>query len=228
MIILHGDDSLSSRNRLRELKAGFSQKNNSQILSFKAGDLALSELVQLLTGNSLFNDDQLIIIEKLFSGLKNKNKQAIIDFLKNKQPDNLIVWEDKQVDGRKLAAFKVKVENFKIKNSLFAFLDCLSPQRQKEKITLFHQALENSPIELIFFLLARRVAELIVAKDDNGKKLGPMAPWQKNKIIAQAKTFSLKQLIWLYRQLLLIESSQKTGKTKLKLDWQLDLLLSSF
>ncbi len=228
MIILHGDNTLDSRQRLRELKGAFTKNPDTQIVELKGNRLSLTQLIQATQGNSLFGFDRLIVIEKLFTGQPSKAKQEVIDFFKKEGLENLIVWEDKQIDGRKIASLKAKVEVFKIKSSLFSFLDAFQPQFQKEKTLLFHQTLNDSPVELVFFLLAKRVAQLIVAKDSQGKSLESMAPWQKKKILDQAEQFSLSQLLWLYRQLLLIESSQKTGRSKLGLDWQVDLLLSSF
>jgi len=228
VIILHGDNTLGSRQRLRELKGIFAKNPNTQVVGFKGNQLSLTQLIQATQGNSLFGLDQLVIIEKLFTGQASKNKQEIIDSLKKDCLENLIIWEDKQIDGRKIAPLKAKVEVFKIRSSLFNFLDAFRPQAQKEKTSLFHQTLNDSPVELIFFLLVKRVAQLIVAKDSQGKDLESIAPWQKKKILDQSNRFSLLQLLWLYRQLLLIESSQKTGRSKLGLDWQVDLLLSSF
>ena len=228
MIILHGDNTLDSRQRLRELKEVFAKNSGTQVIEFKGNRLSLTQLIQATQGNSLFGFDRLVVIEKLFTGQTSQAKQKIIDFLKKEGLKNLIVWEDKQIDGRKITSLRAKVEVFRIKLSLFSFLDAFQPQAQKEKTRLFHQTLNDSPVELVFFLLAKRVAQLIIAKDSQGKDLESIAPWQKKKILDQAKQFSLSQLLWLYRQLLLIESSQKTGKSKLGLDWQVDLLLSSF
>jgi len=75
-------------------------------------------------------------------------------------------------------------------------------------------------------MLSRRVSDLIIASDPKGQNLLKTAPWQKSRLISQAKAFPAKTLIALHQQLLVIDESIKTGRTLLPLTTHLDLLIA--
>ena len=91
-------------------------------------------------------------------------------------------------------------------------------------IILLHQSLKASAPEAIFYLLHRRISDLIKAKDaPQGLKL---APWQTSRLTSQAKHFTLDRLLNLHVQLLQIDTSIKTGTSPIPLDHALELFLS--
>jgi len=228
MIILHGDNTVLSRQKLKEEIEVFRVKIKGEVLKFEGNDLLLLNLQQALESASLFGDNHLVVVENLFSGRKNKEKEKILVYLKKTNQENLIVWEGKKIDGRTLLSFKAKVFKFDLPLVIFRFLDSLAPGNSNVSLDLFHQCLEQDPPELIFFLLAKQIRLLILAVDLGKKGLSKMEDWRVGKLIHQGQKFGLRPLIFLYKELLKIDWQQKTGQTPFDLVSQLDLFLASF
>ena len=98
----------------------------------------------------------------------------------------------------------------------------MKQNNQKQILTFLHLSTDTDPIELVFYLLHRRISQLIVALDAPSDLKG--APWQIGKLTSQAKGFTLNQLIKLHQKLTDIDYSIKTGQAALPMASQLDLL----
>lgn len=228
MIILHGENTVLSRQRLKEEIEAFELKTKGEVLKFEAQNLDFINFQQALEPSSLISTDRLVVLEGLFGGRKNSQKEKILAYLKKNNPENLIIWESKKIDGRTLLSFKAKVFKFDLPLVLFRFLDSLLPGNSKISLILFHQCLEQDPPELIFFLIARQIRMLILAVDLGKEGLPKIQDWQIGKLIHQGQKFGLKTLLSLYKELLKIDWQQKTGQTPFDLVSQLDLFLASF
>ncbi len=228
MIILHGENTVLSRQKLKEEIETLRARNKEEVLKFEGNNLKLNELQEAIEAPSLLEKNHLIIIENIFSGRQSQAKKKIIDYLRKSDPSNLIVWEGKKIDGQVLSSFKNQILRFDLPLVVFRFLDSLSPGNAKQSIVLFHQSLEKDPPELIFYLLSRQIRLLILAADLGEKGLNQMKDWQKEKLIRQAKRFGLKKLINIYKELLEIDWQQKTGQSSFSIVSQLDLFLASF
>jgi len=233
MLILHGENIVLSRKRLTEkigefktrLKGSTLQKG--EIIRLEGKTTNLTELKQAVESGSLFGQERLVVIENIFSCRPSKEKEEILGYLKKNNPENLIIWEGKTIDGRVLTPFSgVKVEKFALTPIIFKFLDSLAPGNQKNSLFLLHQCLNQELPEMVFYMLARQVRLLIIAADLGEKGLSNLSEWQRVKFLRQAKKFNLGQLLHLYRQLLKIDWQQKTGETPLSLASQLDLLIA--
>lgn len=215
--IIHGDDIESSRKFLVELK---SAAKNSVTLDGK--ELTFDGLFQTLKSNSLFSEDKNIFIENLFSKKKGSELDEIIELLKkNPRPKddqpladnlNIVLWEDKELSKSQLSIFqKAKINLFKIPKNLFSFLDNLAPNSTRN-ILNFHEALKNSDVEGIFYMLIRQFRLLLSLRDsssiDETKRL---APWQKDKLQRQSKMFTIEQLKRIYNKLYETDLNIKTG-----------------
>jgi len=227
MIILHGENNLLSRQKLASEIANFRLKTQGEVLRYEGNNLNLMDLRQSLESNSILGHTHLVVVENLFSGRTSLEKQKIIDYLKKTSPKNLIIWEEKKIDGRILVAFKGQVLKFDLDPFIFRFLDSLVPGNSKISLTLFHQCLAQDSPEIIFFMLQRQIKYLIIAADLGQKGLKMMEGWRAQKLTYQAQKFTLVKLMKIYRQLLKIEAQQKTGRTPFDLTSQLDLLLAS-
>jgi len=228
MMILHGENTILSRQKLQEEIEAFKFKKKGEVLRFEANNLSLIDFQQALESLSLLEENRLIILENLFSGRSSKEKNNIIAYLKKSNSVNLIIWEGKKIDGRTLSSFKSQVLRFNLPLVVFRFLDSLAPGNPVQSINLFHQSLEQDPPELIFYLLSRQIRLLILAADLKEKGLSSMKDWQKGKLIRQAKKFGLEKLIKIHQELLKIDWQQKTSQTPFNLVSQLDLFLASF
>lgn len=223
MIIFHGDNLVVSRQRLAQETKQFS----GETIRLNGLQVDLAQIRQALESASLFGQPRLIVIENFFARQESQQKQAILNYLKNQPEANLIFWEGKTIDGRKLASFKTaRVEKYLIQATIFKFLDCLG-QNPKICLEWLHQTLANEPAELVFFMLCRRVAELIIAADLGPNGLERLAPWQKSRLVQQAKSFRSGRLIAIYQKLLEIDWQQKTGQAAYSLPDTLDLLVAS-
>ncbi|MDZ7587094.1 MAG: hypothetical protein U0946_05010 [Patescibacteria group bacterium] len=209
--IFHGDNYVASRQSL----------NQSLIQTpdrFEAKHLSAEILTQALESNPLFQTPKLFVIENLLTLPRSKNKDQLIKIVLNNFEQNIFLWEKKVLTPAVKKQFsQATLKEFKLPASLFAFLDAISLKN-------FHQALVNNPVELIFYLLHRRTAQLIQALDDPSSLKG--APWQLAKLKTQLKKYKLAQLINFHQQLLTLDQQVKTGQTSLSLAGHLDLLLS--
>jgi len=226
MIILHGENIVLSRQKLKEKVTEFKRETKGEVLLFD-GDVNLIDIQQAFQSLSLLGQHQLVIIENLFGGRKTKEKEKIIDFIKKIKPSNLIIWEAKKIDGRTLNAFQKQVLKYDLTPIVFQFLDSFKPGNTKASLTLLHQTLEQLPPEMIFFMLTKHLRLLILAADLGKKGLKNMPPWRQGKLINQGNQFGLDKLLITYKRLLKIDSQQKTGKTPFNLSSQLDLLIAS-
>lgn len=218
--ILHGDNIVASRNRLKEL-SDEARLKKLELIRLDGQTLNQDELIQALESSSLFGQERLVIIEKLSPAIK-------IDYLFQHADKQIIVWEPKALTSavlKKLKTIKnVNLQLFKTPAVIFKFLDSIKPGNNQSMLNLFHQCLEKDSVEMIFYMLCRRFSQLIQALDQNGVHLQG-APWQIGKLKSQAKNFSLKSLLHLQQQLLSIDANIKAGRNIIPLSSQLDLLL---
>jgi len=224
MVILHGENTVLSRHKL----IGFTQNFKGEIVRLEGGKMSLTDLKQAVESSSLFGQKRLVIVENLFTRRPSTDKEKLLKYLKEQKSTNLIIWERKTIDGRSLVSFRfAQIEKFVIPAIIFKFLDSLSPNNKKNALNFFHQILRQEPPEMVFYMLTRRIRNLLIVKDLGEKGLEKMAPWQKAKLARQAKQFNLKQLLFFYQNLLRIDWQQKTGRAPMPLISQLDLLIAS-
>ena len=143
MIIIHGEDTVSARNRLNEL-IGLAQEKGLGLKRLTAKDLDLTIATQVLEAATLFGETPLIIIEGLFSLTKSKNKDNLLEFISRYQDRDLLLFEDKALSPTALAPFaKAKPEEYKPAAIIFAFLDSLRPGGADKSLKLL-ESLESA------------------------------------------------------------------------------------
>jgi len=226
--LLHGNNIKESRDKLVEfiLLANTSKK---EVINLNGLKLDFDLLNLNLRSDSLIAFNKLIIIENLFSRPKSNVKDKIINYLKKtKVEDNidLIFWEGKEIAGTTLRWLPKtwQMQIFKTPVIIFKFLDSIKPNNQKQILPILHQALKQESAEMIFYMLARQIRLLILAKD-LGKKGLTGTPWQIGRLCHQASFFTIKKLLKLYQSLLKIDLAVKTGQSSMSLNWHLDLLI---
>lgn len=208
--IFHGDNYVQSRQALNQNLVQPPER-------FDAPDLTEEILTQALESNPLFPAPKLFVIENLLTLPPSQLKEKLIKIVLKNADLEIFLWEKKALSpAAKKKLSRATIKEFKLPASLFNFLDALT-------LTNFHQALINNPAELIFYLLHRRISQLIQSLDDPGSLKG--APWQIGKLKNQAKKYSLDQLINFQQKLLLIDEQVKTSQNFLSLAGCLDLLI---
>lgn len=231
--ILHGDNIAQSRNYFLELKS-----KQKDAVSFEAGKITITDLIQNIEGSGLFNDSKALFIEDLLTKLKKTDKETkeILNFIaKNSKESTFVLWESKEVTKRDLFLLKdAVVKIFKLPKNIFLFLDNIKPKNSKSLLSLFHQALESGINEdLILFMMQRQIRLLLAfssrhpeANDiGNIDEVSRLAPWQMEKLERQAQLFDVSQLKNIYKKLYEIEIGQKTGGLTLSLTQSIDFLL---
>ena len=222
--IIHGEDTASSRNYYLEEK----QKAQNPIV-FEGAELTLSDLMQSLEGGSLFNEEKEIFIENLFSDKKsNPNLKEIIGFVEKQRQANIYLWEKTELSKTDASLLKgANLKLFKISQNMFSFLDNIKPN-SKENIKNFHVLLENTPEELIFFMIVRQFRLLLAVLSNSQNSIDEvkrLAPWQKTKLKAQSSLFGAGRLKEIYARLSRIDYEQKTGKSSLTFPQAIDFFL---
>ncbi|MFC1726963.1 hypothetical protein ACFL0Y_00400 [Patescibacteria group bacterium] len=222
MTILHGSNIVASRKQFAQIIDSF----KGEKIRLEGKTLKLVDLKQALESRSLFDDERMVIVEGLFSRVQSQEKTTLLNYLKENQGKNLIAWEPKAIDGRKLISFKnSKILKLDLTSFMFKFLDSLIPGNQKTILYLLHQTLKHDSAEMVFYMLIRQVRLLIVAKDLGEEGLEKMAPWQKKKLTSQAENFTMETLLDLHGQLLDIDYKQKTGQNRFDLSGEIDLII---
>jgi hypothetical protein len=157
--IIHGDDLTSSRKYYIDLKLKYPQAE-----TLDGANANLADLVQILEGGSLFNDEKIIFIEQLVSKKKSSIDYInIIKYLSNPLSSvKIFLWEGKELEKSALTPFtQSTIKSFKLPRLLFTFLDNIKPNNTKQLLQLFHQTLSNSDEETIFYMLIRQIRLLL-------------------------------------------------------------------
>lgn len=227
--IFHGSDTAQSR------KFFLNEKNNQQTAVYlEAEQVNLTDLAQVFDGGGLFNETKYIFIEQfLTKRKKSSDYKEIIAYIEKRASENTIYfWENKELEISVLKTFpKAIIRAFKLPQTLFQLLDALRPKNHQEIIKLFHETIENTETEMVFFMLVRqfRILLALSQKENHSSEtideLKRMAPWQKTKLEKQANLFTLPHLLTLYEALFTIEVGQKTGTLTSSLICAIDFFL---
>jgi DNA polymerase III delta subunit len=222
--LIHGDDITKSRTDFLKRKETF-----PDVIILDGNVLDITDLTQELSSGGFFAETNTLFIENLFQKRKDDDVTAYTELLKQYEKlQDVILWEGKEVGKKTLTALGTHTPLlFKLPQTLFAFLDTLRPNNTKLLLTQYHQTLQVSEPEMIFFMLIRQFRLLLAIKNtaeiDETKR---MAPWQRGKFVKQASLFSEEHLLDLYQKLYVIESGMKTGGNVLSLSDTIDIFLT--
>lgn len=223
--LLHGDDIEASRTELNRLKGA---QKNREIRQLDGKGLDKTALTQALSSQSLFGGEAFIIIENLFAKIGKKTKlieelcEILVDSAKNA---DIVLWEEKEVGVTvtKNLGNSVQVRVFKIPTILFKFLDAIKPCNSKILLTLYQELVLTQAPESVFTMIVRRFRQLIQCRD-NVIPSG-LQGWQADRLTSQAKYFTIDILLVMYKRLLNIEYSLKSGATPFSLSQLTEQLL---
>lgn len=225
--LIHGDDTAASRNYY------LLERQKTQEKKIVDGNtIAVTDLMQIFSGNGLFGDQETIFIEELVSKRKSsKDIEELVGVLNTQQDAMVYVWESKFLTPKQVAQFeKVTVKEFKIPTIVFTFLDSLRPHNASQTIKLYHEILEREDAMYVLVMLIRQIRILLALTDENTQTISEvsrMASWQKGKMQKQAKLFSTDHLLQLHNQLFQLEYGQKTGNLATPLSDAIDFFLAS-
>lgn len=220
--ILHGDDSVASRNRLNEI-LGVLPRN---ILDGKT--LRVIELEENIVSNSLFGEGKGVVVENLLS--KNPQKKDFAKMLMaTKINCTLVFWDDKKLPKTTVALVKnAKVEEFMLPSFYFRFLDTFNPDNRKQVFGLYHELLKSYSSEQLFYSILKRIRQLvIISAGAVNTDISKMSPWQQSNLRRQVTYWNRNSLNELYNSLKDTEIKLKTGGLPISLSKHLDILILS-
>lgn len=221
--IFHGEHTPSSYEAVQKEKEKYKGKEQ---ITLNGDSLTRADLEVALTGNTLFSEEKIIIIEGLLSARPSKRKDEAIEYISKEEETAILLYDDKEVSAVQLKKFpKVKATNFKPPQSIFTFVDGISKENKKNTILKFHELIKGEPPEIVYTMIVRQFRNLMLVKEANPKYLGGLQPWMMSKYRLQANQFTLNELLILYRKLLDIDYKIKSGLTPLSLSELLDIFL---
>lgn len=224
--IIHGEDVAKSRMFFIEQKQQY-----TDAVSLSGQGLTLTEVMQIFEGNSLFSEEKHIFIEDFFSKKKaSKETDEIIKVITENQSDaHIYVWESKDLTAAQLKKFTGAINRqFKLPQTLFAFLDAIKPGNGRQLVQLFHQSLQDQDVQFLFVMIIRQFRLLLALLHPTGipiEEIKRMAPWQKGKLQKQAELFSTAFLQQQYSKLFQLEYGVKTGNLTMPLEQAIDFFL---
>jgi DNA polymerase III delta subunit, C-terminal domain len=226
LMLVHGDDVASSRKFFLQQQEQF-----PGAVSWEGDKITFTDLAQIFAGGGLFTEEKYVFIEQFITKQKKRSdyKELITALEGYGREHTIVLWENKELDRGTLMAFSsATIRPFKLPQTLFVLLDSLRPNNGEKLVTLFHQTIETTEVEMVFFMLVRQV-RLLLALNYKGEssieEVKRMQPWQKNKLEQQAVLFGSEQLQTLYKQLFEVERKQKTGNLSVPLVQTIDFLL---
>lgn len=221
--IIHGENTVQSRQKLLELESSYKAKSVT-IKRLEAKSLGLADLETALGSDSLFGEDKVVVIEELHSQPKSAKQDGLFQqILAANIP--IILWEKRALTKTMLSKLKPEKEfEFKLPQVLFKWLDSVSGDKKTKatQLKLLHQVLAGEDEQLCFIMLIRQIRLLIQAKDNFPLK---GAPFMVTKLKKQSQSFTLEQLLSAHSKLLSLDMKQKTSATALSLGAELDILL---
>lgn len=203
--LIHGDHVEASREEFNQMK-----KRDGEIRQLDGRTLDASMLTQALESKSLFGGQSTVFIERLFGKLGRKQKliESLASIIKNSQGD-VVLWEDKELGNLVLKSLgKAQIKLFKLPSLIFSFLD-------NPSVALYEKLTENEAPELVHAMLTRRVRQLMQIR--GGSAPTGMQSWQVAKLTRQANTFTMNELLSMYKKLLDMEYSIKSGSSPFSL-----------
>jgi len=229
--IFHGDNTELSRKAFIDQIAKLKDGGVNEVVRLNGTDIVQSDLIQALESQSLFGSDRIVAVEGLFSRRVSKEKEALVSYLAlGPYPLSLLLWEGKKISAAGLKKFtgkkEVEIKEFKISGLLYKFLDQIIPENGRAASATFNNLILEEPVELVFYLLVKRITELILENSSSGAG-GGYDDWRRQKLIEQASRWSGKRLVNFHKKLTEIDEAVKTGSTPSSLSSHLDILLAS-
>ena len=220
-----GDDTSALEAALLSLK-----KNYDRSLPIDQ-PFTLPSIEAAVANESLFQENKLLLFRDAlgsgtFRGKPTATFAPVLSVLQaNEQAVDMVFIEK---DPKKAKTFqglfkKATVVPFALPNYMYSFLDAVYPGNSASALQLFAQASDASAAELVFYLLKRRVRDLITVAQKQPMK--ELQAWQAGKLRAQAAHWTIDLLYSFYGALYAIEKGIKTSTLPYSLHEALEVAL---
>ena len=223
--ILHGDDTFASYTQLQEVLKRYPDFQKTRL---SAGENSQEDFYLSVFTRDILDEKKVIILENFLLSKKVKPKQI------EKIPQDIpvIFWEKSKITlpslTKKISAY---INEFKPAPTLFYFLDSIAKGASAKSVEYLNN-LDNKTG--LIWHLTTRILLLILIKLGITLDLAatiisrPLALWQWQKLIYQAKSLSLPSLFKIYNGLLKLDFMMKTAGTNLDEDTLISLLLIKY
>lgn len=225
IFVFHGDNEPALHGELFKY-IQTAKDRGVEVIRLDAKKIDVPILETAVGTDALFASDKLVVIDGLFSLLKSKRKDELMNWLKEHDAPTLSLFltEKKTLTATQIKIFpSAQVKVFKYPAILFQWLESIGTVPPVRIIEMFHAVLEREDAQLCFIMLIRQVRTLVAYVVD-GTFDGP--PFLRGKIASQARQFSKEKILALHSTLLEIDLAQKTSRNVLSLDQNLDLILA--
>jgi len=223
LIIICGEDSISSRNYFLDQQKIFTEKD------FEIVNIDYKQVLELddseASSVSLFSQKRIYFTsglnKKVLKKLNVKTEKTIKDIITSKEIQ-LFDWEE-ETTSRDLKSIKgIVIKEFKPSQTIFKLLDACYPGNLKQFIFILKTISESTEDIFIFIMLARHMRNILITKQ--GERLPKLMSWQVAKLANQAKYWSLENLINFYQGLHRIDVNSKTNGSPYSVKKSLDIL----
>ena len=218
--VLHGDDIKQSYTCL---KAIISQAKNR---GFRGEYILPNQgrsLSESLVSRSIFNEKVIYVVENI-NQFSNNDLKWLKGNVSGMEAD-LVVYHQGLLPQSilKVLPKEAKVEEFKLPNFLWKFLDSFYPGNSKNCIKLLHKVAEADNLERVFALLARHIKNLYMVRLDKNSLAFPS--WRVDRLIYQSSKYKDGKIEKIISEMAKIDIDVKTSNSNL-LD-ALDFLIST-
>lgn len=225
--IFCGEDTVAARTAytqaIEKLKTNDTEVIYLQPSSILEINKSLAESVNLFSSQKIFCMENLekYSFKKSTKAKKDLVYEALLSISTNKSITLLDFEDGKQ--GRQLKLKDLaKVYESKPSTSIFALLDNCFPGNKQIFIKSLQEVCETQEEMFVFVMLFRHVRQLVLALYDGPSVKLP--PWQKYKILGQAKKWEKQMLTNFYSGLIKIEISSKTSSNPYGIRKSLEIL----
>lgn len=207
-IVLHGDDTLKSYERLRK----FIETARQRSWEVTYLDDSSQSISENLSASSLFGAERFFILRDI----KKMGKKEITWLNKKYKelPGNLIIYHEGELNQSFLKSLpEPKIEEFKLPKIIWLFLESMRPGESEQSLKQFHKIIEIEPVERVFSLIAKQMRDLYWVKVSPATT--GYQPWKISKLKNQGSKYSLKLLKEIIDEFAEIDIKVKTGKADL-------------
>lgn len=216
--IYSGDNQVESRRALTVYVSRFV----GEVVTLVAKDLELESLIHASQSQSMFESQKLIVVEGLLSLPTSARKKELIKTVQEAgQDQDFVIWEPKELTPAQAKSFSGATHKaFKLPQSLFAFLEGITPRSHGSSLKLLNQCHQQGvATQLILYMLLRQFRMLYIVS--SGAEL-KSPPWLKAKLAKQASNYSPESLEQALLELIELDYQAKTSTSPLALRQQLD------
>lgn len=215
--IIHGSDTVSSRNALLNLRSNYPKDS---VLTIPK-DSSFSNIAAVFNTNSMFGETILVVMERWKTD-PFLSSEELLSMLRVKSDNvHVLVWVGQKLRSNHKLLSLVKtsgngtVREFTEKRSkeVFALLDCLGGKRSTQAYQKLVSLLSSGESAVgILAMMAFSVRNMLMCLT-NSPAFESLHPFVRKKTKSQANNFTQDKLLEVYKNILEIDAQLKSSST---------------